>query len=231
MSSPEASPQDARAPLAPSSAEKRRESLASYHITDLAFDRESPDFRAAFDWHRQELTVADEHLRSLTGCAAALVTALQTLGSASANLATCLERTPGVFQAAQVTGQLSGVLQDLASAGDVLAESLDLSLARPLEGLRDDVARVDDVKRARPRRGSSRGPRRGDAAAAGIVPSRLCCGDAAAARSSETSLVRRGDAAVAGCSSETSLVGVSRWGLCRGDATGIVRDVAVAAAR
>ena len=43
-----------------------------------------------------------------------------------------LERTPAVFQALPVTARLAGVLQDLASAGDVLAESLDLSITDTL---------------------------------------------------------------------------------------------------
>ena len=47
-----------------------------------------------------------------------------------------------------MTARLAGVLQDLASAGDVLAESLDLSLRTPLDALRSDVSRIDDKKRA-----------------------------------------------------------------------------------
>ena len=125
-----------------------REALATYDIQDLAFSHESPRFRAGYDWHRQELQVADEHLEHLTTGAAAVVRALQVLGAASARLASDLERTPAVFQASPVTASLAGVLQDLASAGDVLAESLDLSLRTPLDALRSDVSRVDDVKRA-----------------------------------------------------------------------------------
>ena len=53
-----------------------------------------------------------------------------------------------MFQALPVTARLAGVLQDLASAGDVLAESLDLSLRTPLDALRSDVSRIDDKKRA-----------------------------------------------------------------------------------
>ena len=92
-------------------------------IQDLAFSNESPRFRAGYDWHRQELQIADEHLERLTSGSQAVVRALQVLGSASGRLAADLERTPAVFQALPVTARLAGVLQDLASAGDVLAES------------------------------------------------------------------------------------------------------------
>ena len=125
-----------------------REALAKYDIQDLAFSSESPRFRAGYDWHRQELQIADEHLERLTSGSQAVVRALQVLGSASGRLAADLERTPAVFQALPVTARLAGVLQDLASAGDVLAESLDLSLRTPLDALRSDVSRIDDKKRA-----------------------------------------------------------------------------------
>ena len=46
-----------------------------------------------------------------------------------------------------VTARLAGGTR-LASAGDVLAESLDLSLRTPLDALRSDVSRIDDKKRA-----------------------------------------------------------------------------------
>ena len=39
---------------------------------DLAFNPESPNFSASFDTHRNELGLAEEHLRSLTQCSAAL---------------------------------------------------------------------------------------------------------------------------------------------------------------
>ena len=117
-----------------------REALAKYDIQDLAFSNESPRFRAGYDWHRQELQIADEHLERLTSGSQAVVRALQVLGSASGRLAADLERTPAVFQALPVTARLAGVLQDLASAGDVLAESLDLSLRTPLDALRSDVS-------------------------------------------------------------------------------------------
>ena len=125
-----------------------REALAKYDIQDLPFSSESPRFRAGYDWHRQELQIADEHLERLTSGSQAVVRALQVLGSASGRLAADLERTPAVFQALPVTARLAGVLQDLASAGDVLAESLDLSLRTPLDALRSDVSRIDDKKRA-----------------------------------------------------------------------------------
>ena len=83
----------------------------------------------------------------LTSGSQAVVRALQVLGSASGRLAADLERTPAVFQALPVTARLAGVLQDLASAGDVLAESLDLitnTLRRPAVG----CPRIDDKKRA-----------------------------------------------------------------------------------
>lgn len=127
---------------------ERQQSLHLYDIHDLAFARESPAFSGSYEWHRQELGIADEHLRSLTGCASALIASLQALGGASQNLGLCLERTPAVFQASAVSAQLAGVLQDLASAGDVLAESLELSLARPLGQFRRELGRVDDVRRA-----------------------------------------------------------------------------------
>ena len=121
--------------------------MQDYKSNDLAFARESPAFDHQYEFNREELGVADEHLRSLTGCASALVAALQALGGASQNLGLCLERTPALFQASPVTEQLAGVLQDLASAGDVLAESLELSLARPLSQLRGELGRVDDTRR------------------------------------------------------------------------------------
>ena len=92
-----------------------REALAKYDIQDLPFSSESPRFRAGYDWHRQELQIADEHLERLTSGSQAVVRALQVLGSASGRLAADLERTPAVFQALPVTARLAGVLQDLAS--------------------------------------------------------------------------------------------------------------------
>ncbi|KAH8057390.1 hypothetical protein JL721_9770 [Aureococcus anophagefferens] len=120
--------------------------MQAYKSNDLAFARESPAFDHQYEFNREELGVADEHLRSLTGCASSLVAALQALGGASQNLGLCLERTPALFQASPVTEQLAGVLQDLASAGDVLAESLELS-PRPLSQLRGELGRVDDTRR------------------------------------------------------------------------------------
>ena len=77
-----------------------REALAKYDIEDLPFSNESPRFRAGYDWHRQELQIADEHLERLTSGSQAVVRALQVLGSASGRLAADLERTPAVFQGA-----------------------------------------------------------------------------------------------------------------------------------
>ncbi|KAH8071533.1 Arf-like protein [Aureococcus anophagefferens] len=97
--------------------------MQSYKSNDLAFARESPAFDHQYEFNREELGVADEHLRSLTGCASALVAALQALGGASQNLGLCLERTPALFQASPVTEQLAGVLQDLASAASSAAST------------------------------------------------------------------------------------------------------------
>jgi len=45
--------------------------MQEYKSNDLAFARESPAFDHQYEFNREELGVADEHLRSLTGCAAA----------------------------------------------------------------------------------------------------------------------------------------------------------------
>ncbi|KAH8060936.1 hypothetical protein JL722_4226 [Aureococcus anophagefferens] len=126
--------------------------MQSYKSNDLAFARESPAFDHQYEFNREELGVADEHLRSLTGCASALVAALQALGGASQNLGLCLERTPALFQASPVTEQLAGVLQDLASAGDRGDDAGDLpaSLAAVVDARARDAAekrRLGELKR------------------------------------------------------------------------------------
>ena len=47
--------------------------MSTYNAHDLAVAPESPTFAANFEWHRNELGLAEEHLRSLTQRAPACV--------------------------------------------------------------------------------------------------------------------------------------------------------------
>jgi len=114
---------------------------------DLPFARESPYFSFYVEKHRGQLRLADEHLGSVVSCASELISAMQAVGLASRNLATTLEKTPAMFQSSTVVEGLGGVLQELSSAQDVLAESLELSFAKPLVAFRKELAKVDDVRR------------------------------------------------------------------------------------
>lgn len=118
-----------------------------YHPEDLPFSRESPHFACDVERHRTQLRSADEHLSSVTSCLSVLIASMQSVGSASRNLALVLEKTPSNFQAASVVGALASVLSELSSAEDVLAESLELSFHRPLVAFRKDLAKLDEIRR------------------------------------------------------------------------------------
>ena len=124
----------------------KKPSTEAYPI--LPFARESPYFAYYTEKHRSQMRVSDEHLASVVACAAELVSAMQSVGSASRNLAGVLEKTPSMFQSSTVVAALGGVLQELSSAQDVLAESLELSFSKPLQTFRKEMAKVDDLRRA-----------------------------------------------------------------------------------
>ncbi|KAJ8602650.1 hypothetical protein CTAYLR_004087 [Chrysophaeum taylorii] len=115
---------------------------------ELAYAPESPAFGLEVEQHRVELRQADEHLGSVIACAGELIAAMQGVGSASRNLALVLEKTPSIFEATPVVGALASVLHELSSAEDVLAESLELSLWKPLVAFRAEVGRFEETRRA-----------------------------------------------------------------------------------
>ena len=114
----------------------------AYDIHDLPFARESPYFAADAERHCEELRAADEHLAGVASCANASIAAMQSVGQASQNLGQVLEKTPPMFQARSVIAALATVLYELASAQDVLAESLELSVAKPLSDFRGEPQTV-----------------------------------------------------------------------------------------
>ena len=129
------------------SKKKTVDTSSEYHAVDLPFARESPYFGFHVEKHRGQLRVADDHLAKVVSSATDLIAAMQAVGSASRQLAVVLEKTPQMFQSKTVTA-LGGVLQELSSAEDVLAESLELSFAKPLAAFRTELAKVDELRRA-----------------------------------------------------------------------------------